>query len=121
MRVARVLSPLALVTIVVVGSGSDCAPDLPIAEAADCCECLASTRSDGEAVGFGDSNCLPDDDQTTRGVASAEEQACSAGAGEAINSDHEVYVVPVCLQPPHPCADSCGRANASRPIFVDAT
>jgi hypothetical protein len=56
-----------------------------------------------------------DDDQTTRCMASA------AGAGEAINSDHKVYVVPVCLQPPHPCADSCGRANASRPIFVDAT
>jgi len=110
--------------IVVIGSvfvgGADCVPEVPLAEAADCCTCLADTRVDGEDVGFGDDNCLPDDPDTTRGVASAEEQACAAGAGEAINGANQIFAEATCLDAPHPCADICGRANINEPIFVDA-
>jgi hypothetical protein len=107
--------------VVFVVGGADCVPEVPLAEAADCCTCLADTRVDGEGAGFGDGNCLPDDPDTTRGVASAEEQACAAGAGDAINGENQIFVEPACLDAPHPCADVCGRANVNEPIFVDAT
>jgi hypothetical protein len=101
--------------------GADCVEDLPLAEAADCCTCLAETAPDGEAPGFLEENCLPDDPNTTNGVASAEEQACAAGAGEAINGENQIFVEPACLDAPHPCADVCERANVNEPIFVDVT
>ena len=100
--------------------GADCVEDLPLAEAADCCTCLAETGEDGEAPGFLEPNCLPDDPDTTNGVASAEEQACAAGAGEAINGENQIFVTPACLDAPHPCADICAAANVNEPIFVDA-
>lgn len=105
----------------VILGGADCVSSLPLAEAADCCTCLAETGEDGESPGFLEDNCLPDDPDTTRGVASAEEQACAAGAGEAINGDNQIFVTPVCLDAPHPCADICAAANVGDPIFIDAT
>lgn len=118
MRGVRVVG--VVVGSVVFGAGADCVPEVPLAEAADCCTCLADTRIDGEGAGLGDGNCLPDDPDTTNGIASAEEQACAAGAGEAINGANQIFVEAPCLDAPHPCADICGRANVNEPIFVDA-
>jgi hypothetical protein len=100
--------------------GADCVPDLTLAEVADCCTCLADTRVDGEGTGFLDDNCLPDDAATTNGVASAEESACAAGAGEAVNGNGRIFVEAACLDAPHRCADVCAAANAEGAIFVDA-
>jgi len=101
-------------------AGADCAPSLVLAEVAACCTCLADTNVDGANAGGLDPNCLPDDPATTNGVVSAEESACSAGAGEAINGSGAIFAEPVCLRDPHPCADVCASANSEGAIFVDA-
>ena len=113
------LSTSSALALLCVG-GADCAPDLTLGEIADCCTCLADTRIDGEGTGFLDGNCLPDDPDTTNGIASAEESACAAGAGEAVNGNGRIFAEPPCLDAPHPCADVCAAANSEGEIFVDA-
>lgn len=96
-------------------------PKLALDDAAGCCTCAAERQTNGERTGLGDANCLPDDDETTRGVAAAEEQACAAGAGNSISEDeHAVFLEPECLTAPHPCAEICANANAAGARFEPA-
>lgn len=118
MRAVRVVVGAGLALVL---GGADCVPGAPLAEIADCCTCLADTGEDGEGPGFLEENCLPDDPDTTNGIASAEEQACAAGGGEAVNGANQIFVTAACLDAPHPCADICAAANVDEPIFVDAT
>ncbi len=102
-------------------AGADCVPGIAIAEAAECCTCVARTNVDGARVSGVSQNCLPDDRFSTGGVTSAEEDACSAGAGEALTGNGAIFVAAGCLDEPHPCASICAAANADRDVFVTAT
>ena len=96
----------------IAAAAADCAPTLAVAESADCCTCLSETTVDGAEADLLSGNCLPDDEETTRGINSAEEQACAAGAGETFqNPDHAVFAEAPCLISPHPCAQTCADAN----------
>jgi hypothetical protein len=118
-RIRRVAVSGAGLLVALGLGGADCAPGLVLAEAADCCTCLARTTLEGGSAAVLDDNCLPNDASTTNGVVDAEESACAAGAGEAINGTGAIFVEPVCLDAPHPCAEVCAAANAEGPIFVD--
>ncbi len=107
---------LAAVAVAVI---SACTPS-PFVAAADCCTCLARTNVSGGRAANLDGNCLPDDEDTTRGVVDAEESACAAGAGEALNGNGAIFAEPACLDDGHACADVCAAANVDRPVFVDA-
>ena len=99
--------------------GAGCQPS-PLVAAADCCTCLARTSVAGAGAAGLDDNCLPDDDDTTRGVVDAEESACAAGAGEALQGNGAIFAEAACLDDGHACADVCAAANAERDVFVDA-
>jgi hypothetical protein len=113
-------TPFVGVVVVVTAavSGGGCFPTA--IAAADCCTCLATTTVDGSSASGLDQNCLPDDEDTTRGAVDAEESACAAGAGEAINGNGAIFAVAACLDDGHACADTCAAANADRDVFVDA-
>ena len=97
--------------------GSDCVPELGIAEAADCCACLAKSTAAGDEATATD-NCLPDD--LSQGFSQQVEQdQCAADAADAISGFGDVVVVADCLAEGHPCAEICAKAGDSGVDFAD--
>ena len=99
-------------------AGADCAPQVGIAEAADCCACLAKTGPEGQdEVGAG-GNCLPDD--VSQGLSQqVERDQCAADAAESISGSGDVVVVVACLDDTQPCSTICGDAKAGGVVFAE--
>jgi hypothetical protein len=110
--VVVVAAVVGVFVVVLVVAGADCAPQVGIAEAADCCDCLGDFAPDGADASFSRGNCLP----TLEGVPnlgiSDERQVCAEAAGQSLNGNRSVDVIAACLQDGHPCADVCDRAAA---------
>ena len=116
MQRRRRLRALFLLLPALLVGGSDCVPQLGIAEAADCCACLAKTDDDGAQASAAD-NCLPDD--LSQGFSQqVERDQCAADAADAISGAGDVVVVAACLAEAHPCGDICTRAAAAGVDFA---
>ncbi len=109
---------LSLVGAWLLCAGADCAPEVGIAEAAECCTCLSETTPSGDDSTLGD-NCLPDD--ISQGVsASIEEQQCAADAAASLEGDDvDVQVDPACISGGHPCDALCARAAETGVSFKE--
>jgi hypothetical protein len=99
-------------------SGADCVPQVGIAEAAECCECLAKTGLDGDDDAGADQNCLPDD--LSQGLSgSVERDQCAADAADSLGGRGDVVVDPGCLVNTHPCSPICQDAADSGVVFAE--
>ncbi len=103
--------------------GADCAPQLGIAEAADCCACLAESNADGDEAGAdvlrpSSDNCLPDDLSQGRSQ-KVEQDQCAADAADSIGGASEVVVDVACLADDRPCESICSRAAAKGVVFAE--
>ena len=100
------------------GSGADCAPEVGIGEAADCCACLVDHTPAGDEGASASDNCLPDD--LSQGLDTGiEEQQCAADAADALTGAGRVKTDPACRAEGHPCGDVCARAAQSGVFFID--
>ncbi|MDP2341462.1 MAG: hypothetical protein Q8O67_10910 [Deltaproteobacteria bacterium] len=98
-------------------AGADCAPQTGIAEAADCCACLAKAAPDGDEASASD-NCLPDD--LSQGLSqSVESDQCAADAADSLSGQGDVVVDAACLQAVHPCSAICAEASDSGVVFAE--